>query len=248
MKFFIHTVYRRGAAGLSNLIMSVELGVILASLTDRVLILKDNKTPIANVVQYDGLVRNTYPSQVTDLIDLGLPWIDANEINLASLAPLEICEEPAWSSVCYFPSHLSTETDDFSSFARDRKNVFTIGEELQHVPALSVSGGDGANTLSFYSTFFYLDRSAQLQVHDALRRMKPKPELAALASKIAKDFGPFNAVHIRRGDFKKTLGVTTLDRTGAEAVEAMDAHFSRSKTLLVLTDEAEDPFFDKIKE
>ena len=92
MKFVIHTVYRHGSAGLSNLIMSVELGVVLASLSDRVLILKGNKTPTANVVQYDGLVRNTYPSRVTDLIDLGLPWIDADRINLSSLAPKEICD------------------------------------------------------------------------------------------------------------------------------------------------------------
>ena len=115
------------------------------------------------------------------------------------------------------------------------------------MPALSVSGGEGAETLSYYSTFFYLDRSAQLQMHDALRRMKPKPELAAMANQIARDLGPFNAVHIRRGDFKKTLGVTTLDRTGAEAVEAMDHHFSRDKRLVVLTDEAGDPFFDEIQ-
>ena len=42
VKSVVYTVYRRGGAGLSNLVMSVELGVVLASLTDRVLILKDN--------------------------------------------------------------------------------------------------------------------------------------------------------------------------------------------------------------
>lgn len=247
MKSVVYTVYRRGGAGLSNLVMSVELGVVLASLTDRVLILKDNKTPRANVVRYDGLVLNTYPSRVTDLIDLGLPWIDADKINLAAFAPMEICDKPAWSCVCYFPAHLSTDTSDFWAFAGRRKNFFTIGEDLQHVPALSVSGGKDANTLSFYSPFFYLDRSAELRMHDSLRRMKPKPELAAFANHVVQDLGPFNAVHIRRGDFKKTTGVTTLDRRGAEAIEAMDHHFSRDKRLVVLTDEADDLFFDEIK-
>jgi hypothetical protein len=247
VKSVVYTVYRRGGAGLSNLVMSVELGVVLASLTDRVLILKDNKTPIANIVRYDGLVLNTYPSRVTDLIDLGLPWVDADKINLAAFAPMEICDKPAWSCVCYFPAHLSTVSSDFRAFAGCRKNFFTIGEELQHVPALSVSGGKDGNTLSFYSPFFYLDRSTGLRMHDSLRRMKPKPELAAFANHVAQDLGPFNAVHIRRGDFKKTTGVTTLDRRGAEAIEAMDHHFSRDKRLVVLTDEAEDPFFDEIK-
>ena len=247
MNSVVYTVYRRGGAGLSNLVMSVELGVVLASLTDRVLILKDNKTPIANIVRYDGLVLNTYPSRVTDLIDLGLPWADADKINLAAFAPMEICDKPAWDCVCYFPAHLSTDSSDFRAFAGRRKNFFTIGEELQHVPALSVSGGKDGNTLSFYSPFFYLDRSTGLRMHDSLRRMKPKPELAAFANHVAQDLGPFNAVHIRRGDFKKTTGVTTLDRRGAEAIEAMDHHFSRDKRLVVLTDEAEDPFFDEIK-
>ena len=181
MKSIVHTVYQRGSASLSNLIMSVELGVVLASLTNRVLILKDNKTPKANIVRYDNLVRNTYPSRVTDLIDLGVPWIDADQINLAAFAPMEICDKPAWDCVCYLPAHLSTDSKDFRHFAADQTHFFTVGEELQHVPALSVSGGAEADTLSFYSTFFYLDRAAQLEMHDALWRMKPKPELAAFA-------------------------------------------------------------------
>lgn len=247
MKSIVHTVYRRGSAGLSNLIMSVELGVVLASLTDRVLVLKDNKTPIANVVSYENLVRNTFPSRITDLIDLGLPWIDADQINLAAFAPMEICDKPAWDCVCTMPAHLSRDSEDFRAFAGNRSHFFTVGEELQHVPALSVSGGEEANTLSYYSTFFYLDRATQLEMHDVLRRMKPKPELAALAQRIAQDLGAFNAVHIRRGDFKKTNGVTTLDRASAEAIEAMDHHFGRDERLVVLTDEAHDPFFDEIK-
>ena len=248
MKSIVYNVYRRGNAGLSNLIMSVELGVVLASLTDRVLVLRGNKTPTANIVQYEGLVQNTYPSRITDLIELGVPWIDAEHINLAAYAPHELCDDPAWNSVCYMPSHLSTHSEDFRAFAEGRTHYFTVSEDLQHVPALSVSGGPDDNTLSYYSTFFYLDRAAQQQMHDALRRMTPKPELASFARKISEDLGEFNAVHIRRGDFKQTVGVTTLDRLGEDAIEAMDQHFNRQDRLIVLTDEADDPFFDVIRE
>ena len=247
MKSIVHSVYRHGDSGLSNLIMSVELGVVLASLTDRVLILKGNKAPIGNMVQYGDLVRNTYLSRVTDLIDLGLPWIEAGQIELAALAPKEICDQPAWESVFYLPAGLSTDSHDLRAFAGHRTHYFTVGEELQRLPTLSVSSGADGNTLSYYSTFFYLDRASQLRMYDALRRMKPKPELAAFADQIARDLGVFNAVHIRRGDFKRTIGVTTLDRTGAEAIEAMDHHFSRDERLVILTDEADDPFFDEIK-
>lgn len=247
MKSIIYTVYRNGAAGLSNLIMSFELGVVLAGLTDRVLIVKGNKSPYANVVDYGKTVRNTYPSRVTDLIDLGVPWIDADSVNLAAFVPYEISDKPAWEGVFYHPAHLSTNTSDFRAFVGRRTSVFTVGENLQHVPAIAYSGGADANTLSFYSPFFYLDGPAQVQAYEILRNMKPKPEYAAYASRVADDLGCFNAVHIRRGDFKKTLGVTTLDRTGREAVEALDHHFSRNDRLVILTDEADDPFFDDIK-
>ena len=44
----------------------------------------------------------------------------------------------------------------------------TVDDNLQNIPALSFSGGLEANTLSFYSYFFYLDSGAQLQMLDAL--------------------------------------------------------------------------------
>jgi len=247
MKSLIHTVYQRGSAGLSNLIMSLELGVVLSVLTDRVLVLKGNHSPRANVVRYDGFVSNAHPSRITDLIDLGVPWIDAEQINLASLAPYELCDRPAWDWVFYYPAKLSTETDDYRSFARGRTEFVTAGEDISNVPALSFSGGSHGETLCFYSYFFYLDPAAQLQACEALRRVRPKPELDELAKRVARDLGSFNAAHIRRGDFKSTIGVTTLERAAAEAIEALDWNFSRDDRLVVLTDEAGDPFFDEIK-
>ena len=247
MKSIIHSVYRDGRAGLSNLIMSVELGVVLAELTNRLLVLKNNATPIANVVQYDGIVRNSFPSRVTDLIDLGVPWINAEDINLDAFAPQDLCPVAAWDALFYFPAHLATETDDFVQFARGRSEFITVDDALQHVPALAFTGGQGTETLCFYSYFFYLDRASQLQALDALKRTRPKPPFADLAHRVAADLGSFNAAHIRRGDFKKTMGVTTLERTPGEALEALDHHFSRQDRLLIVTDEAEDPFFEEIK-
>ena len=42
--------------------------------------------------------------------------------------------------------------------------------------------------------------------------MRAKQPFAELAERVAADLGSFNAVHLRRGDFKVTYGVTTLDR------------------------------------
>ncbi len=228
--------------------MSLEIGVVLAALTDRVLVLEGNVSPAGNVVQYDGQILNTYPSRVTDLVDLGIPWMEGTDRKIAAAVPLEVCPQPVWDCVFYYPPNLSITSDDALAFAGKRSSFITIDDELQQVPALSFSCGAEFQTLSFYSYFFYLDSSAQLKALDALSNIKPKPPYQEFADRVVADLGEFNSVHIRRGDFKATIGVTTLIRTGDEALVAMDLHFSRSDTLVILTDEAEDPFFDVIKE
>jgi len=247
VKSLIYDVYRHGQAGLSNLIMSIEVGVVLSRLTDRLLVLRGNKTPLANVVRYGDAVRNTYPSRVTDLIELGVPWTDAENVELVAFAAHELCDQPSWDCVCYFPPWLSTESADILAFARARETFMTVQEELQDVPALAFSGGPKHNTLCFYSYFFYLDRSAQLLALDALRKMRPKAPYAELAQRVAEEMGPFNAVHVRRGDFKMTIGVTTLGRKPKEVVQALDQQFDRNDLLVVLTDEADDPFLLPLK-
>ncbi len=247
MKSLIYNVYRNGNAGLSNIIMSLELGVVLSVLTDRVLVLKGNISPTANVVQYGSRITNKYTSRVTDLLDLGVPFINAEEFRERSVVPHEIGHRSAWESVFCDPSNIAADTDDFRAFAKGRTDIITVGDELQHIPALSFSGGPESNTLSRYCYFFYLGRVAQLQAIDALRRIKPKVPYAHFAERVSKSLGTFNAVHIRRGDFKATTGVTTLDRKPEEVIEALEHHFNRSDLLVILTDEPNDPFFDNIK-
>jgi hypothetical protein len=76
--------------------------------------------------------------------------------------------------------------------------------------------------------------------------MRPKPPYAELARKVSASLGRFNAVHLRRGDFKQTFGVTTRDRTPAEALRVLDESFSPDDPLLILTDERNDPFLEPI--
>ncbi|MGE3520396.1 MAG: hypothetical protein AB7J63_15735, partial [Vicinamibacterales bacterium] len=85
------------------------------------------------------------------------------------------------------------------------------------------------------------------RIDDLLRAMTPKRSLAEFAERVARGLGTFNAVHVRRGDFKQTYGVTTRDRRPEDAIEAMDHHFSRDDVLLILTDERHDPFFEEIR-
>ena len=67
MNYLYYNTYLSGRSGLSNNIMSLELGVVLAFLMERVLVVEGNVSPPANVVDYGGRVSNRYPSKVTDV-------------------------------------------------------------------------------------------------------------------------------------------------------------------------------------
>ncbi len=255
MKYLFYTLYQSGGAGLSNLIMSAEAGVILAHLTDRFLVIDGNTTPLANLVSYGDRVDNTRPSRVTDLIDLPVPWAEPGSVDLQSLESLELTDRHLSDVAFYFPRTLDLSSADARSFARGRDHWLTVSDELDRIPVLRLSeepmtpGGERTQrrNLGFYSYLYYLDAATRRSVYRTLARMRPKPAFAELASRVAADIGSFNAVHLRRGDFKVTFGVTTLDRQPWEAIEALDQTFSRQDTLVILTDERDDPFFRDIK-
>ncbi len=242
LKYLKYPIYRHGSTGFSNLVMSLELGVVMSALLDRVLILEGNATPIANIVEYDSdTVSNRNPGKVTDYFDLPVPWLDEEHACLNGMPAESICGEAFWDvAFCYPPEHRNHS--DLASFLGKRKTAFTVTEQMQDVPVLSLDSGPGADTLGFYSYFFFLDDAHRDFALSTLKRMQPKEPYAGLAAKVADDLGDFNAVHIRRGDFKTTMGKTVLGRTSREAIDAMDIHFSRDHLLVIVTDERDDPF------
>lgn len=257
MRHLFYTNYMSGQAGLSNAIMSIEIGVALAHLTNRFLVLDGNCSPPANVVAYDGRVSNAHPSRVTDLIDIPVPWGEPTSVDLTGLAARELTNLSLGDVVFYFPGTLDVTSADARSFARDREHWLTPTEELDRIPVLRLSeapllpGTDPSRrehrtNLGFYSYQFYLDDETRRSVYRVLQRMRAKQAFAELAARVAAEIGSFNAVHIRRGDFKVTYGVTTLERQPWEAIEALDQVFDRTVPLVIVTDERDDPFFREI--
>jgi len=253
MKYLAYTTYCSGHSGLSNGIMSLEIGTILAHLTNRLLVLEGNESPPANVVQYPGLISNTYPSKVTDLIHLPIPWCETQEVDLTRFDSKEWTSHRLSQCVFSYPPGWETDRKDFQFFAHGRKHRLTYSGEEAEAAVLAMSGGPGVGphqykmgNFTFYSYFFYLDLPHKQKVFDLLKQMVPKKPYRDFANRVVSDLGLFNAVHIRRGDFKKTFGVTTLDRTPQEALEVLGYHFSPNKKLVILTDEIHDPFFQEI--
>jgi len=249
-----YTNYQSGQSGLSNGIMSIEIGVVMAFLTNRFLLLDGNISPPANIVAYDGRVSNEVMSKITDLIDVPVAWSEPDEKELEGIESRELTELSLMDSVFYVPGRLDIESEDAGYFARGRKNWLCETEELFDVPILRVSEKPKAkgheyhrSNLSFYSYFFYFDDETRRSAYQVLQRMKAKAPYAELARKVASDLGDFNAVHMRRGDFKVTYGVTVLDRHPWEAIDALEKHFGHDERLLFCTDERDDPFFDELK-
>ena len=254
MRYLHYTNYRSGHAGLTNGIMSVEIGVILAHLTNRLLVLDGNVSPPANIVAYGGRVDNRQPSRVTDLLDIPVPWVEPGDVDLQGLPSLELTDLPLWDFAFYFPKTLDLSSDDARSFARGRQRWLTADGEYDRIPVLRLTedplvpgSQEHRANLGNYAYQFYLDDETRRSVYRLLQRMQAKRAFADLAKRVADDLGAFNAVHMRRGDFKVTYGVTTLDRRPWEAIEAMDQVFARTDPLVIVTDERDDPFFTEIK-
>lgn len=252
MRQLFYTKYMSGHSGLSNGIMSIEVGVVLAFLTNRFLVLDGNISARPYVVSYGGRVTNDRPCRVTDLIDLPVAWAEPDGTTDLS-GGLDLTDLHLWDVVLPFPCSVDVSSADARSFAHTRTKWVPITEELDRVSVLRVSedpripgSEDRRRNLSFYSYLFYFDNETRRSVYRLLQRMGPKKPYAELARRVAADLGAFNAVHLRRGDFKVTYGVTTLDRQPWEAIDVLDHHFRRQDLLVIATDDRGDPFLDEI--
>jgi len=251
MRFLHHPLYCRGGSGLSNIVMSWELGVVASFLLDRVLVIEGNVSPPANIVQYAGKgVTNRHPARIPDLMEIPVPWIELAAAPYDVASAQALATRGAAEAVFVWPPDRELDTDDFRSFARGRETVITETAETRDLPVVrmfeSTPEGHEMANLGFYSYFFYLDTPTRRVVENLLHAMKPQAPYAALAAKVSRDLGRFNAVHARRGDFKGTFGTTTLDRKPAEMIRVLDRNFDRAETLVILTDERDDPFFDEV--
>jgi hypothetical protein len=251
MKYLDFTLYLRGNCGLSNLMMSMELGVVASFLLDRVLVLEGNVPPPANLVNYPGTdVTNRRGSRVTDLVELPVPWLEDWQVDYDPALAVVMSRGHAMHAVFPWPDAGDAPSADLLRFARDRRHILRQTEASRAAPVVRLfprpADGMSMENFAFYSYFFYLDAPTRRAVHALLRRMRPRAPYAELAAQVSASLGRFNAVHVRRGDFKETFGVTTRDRTAAEAIRVLDESFAQDDTLLILTDERDDPFFDEI--
>jgi len=222
--------------GFSNNKMSLDIAIVLAHLTDRVLVPYRFRLPRRVPVSAGGVLE---PLQIPDLFEIPVPWSDEYLLKTWISTPnaLACPWAPVFESVLCLSGTLPTDDGDFQRFRNGRQYVHVFTQEQDEAPELHIS----THALGHYSYFFYLDEKRRRQVVDLMKRVRPKRPYLEVADRIAASFGSFNAIHLRRGDFvANELSKSKISRAasigGQEIVANLASRMNPDDPLVICTD------------
>ena len=161
-------------SGMSNQIMSIQVGMILSFISNRRLVLHLDH-PLA--FSDHGLFVN-------DLFDINADIVSGSISNMQMFS--------SDFGVCYYSSK---KPDDSFSLGRDCVNILDYN-------SIDI-GGDSPNTLGYYSFKILFEDCKQDYVHNLSHNLRPKERYSILARDIYSEMGCKNSIHVRRGDFCK---------------------------------------------
>jgi len=230
--------------------MSLDIAVILAYLTGRVLVPYRFRLPRRSPTD---LKPGQWPEplSIADLYEIPISWSDEYLFKTWISVPsaVDCMWQPVFDSAFCFPPTLEGDGSHLQDFRNGRPYVYTFDEQQDKAPDLHIH----THTLGHYSHFFYLDEEHHRAVIDLMKRLRPKPPYLQTADRIAAGFGTFNAIHIRRGDFvSNDLAKRKISRaasiTGQEVVANLSSRMHSDEPLVVCTDGSHrDEFFVPIR-
>lgn len=225
-------------SGYSNNKMSLDIAIVLAHLTGRLLVPYRFRLPrrFQLDAQHNQMIE---PMVVPYLFEIPVPWSD--EYLFKTWISVPDAVECAWQSVhesvfC-FPDRPPLDDERFQHFRNGRRYVHSFGEREHAAQDLHIN----AHTLGLFSYFVYLDDERRRAVVDLMRRVKPKRQYLDAAERIAASLGAFNAIHIRRDDFvANELSQKKITRAGSisgqEIVANLASRMNRDDPLIICTD------------
>jgi hypothetical protein len=230
--------------------MSLDLAVVLAHLTGRVLTPYRFRMP--RRVAVDAPADTTVePMLVPDLFEIPVPY--SGEFLFKTWISIPGAVDWTWPSVVdgvfCFPAVPPDADRNFPAFRHGRQHVYALSAMHEDADDLLVR----ADALANYAHFFYLDAARRREVIGLMRRMRPALPYRTAADAIVARLGSFNAVHIRRGDFlRNALTEYKISRTasvsGDEIVENLASRMDRDDPLLICTDGSpQEPVFTAIR-
>jgi hypothetical protein len=218
--------------------MSLDIAVVLAHLTGRVLVPYRFRLPrrVPLDLEPDRVLE---PLLVPDLFDIPVSWSDEYLFKTWISVPdaLESTWAPVFESVLCFPATLPTDAESFQRFRNGRRYVYSFSQEQDEAPDVHIN----THALGHYSYYFYLDDEQRRQVIDLMKRLRPKRPYLEAADRIAASLGSFNAIHVRRGDFvSNELSRRKISRaasvSGQEIVANLASRMRRDDPLVICTD------------
>src|SRR5262245_12114078 len=222
--------------GFSNMRMSLDIAIVLAHLTDRVLVPYRFRLPRRLPTEPGSLLE---PLLVPDLFEIPVPWSDGYLLKTWISAPRALpCPWPSvFESVFCPPGTVPTDDEDFRRFRNGRAHALALTQQQDEAPDLHIT----THALGHYSYFFYLDEARRRRVVDLMKRLWPKRPYLEVADRIAATFGSFNAIHLRRGDFvTNELSKKKISRaasiSGQEIVANLASRMNRDDPLVICTD------------
>jgi hypothetical protein len=225
-------------SGFSNNKMSLDIAVVLAHLTGRVLVPYRFRLPRRAPVDL-GSGQVLEPMLVPDLFDIPVPFSDEYLLKTWISVPDAVrCSwAPVFDSVFCSPQNPPIDDRQFEHFRNGRRHVHSFSEQQDEAPDLHID----TQALGHYSHFFYLDDERRREVVALMKGLRPKTPYAAAADRIVASLGSFNAIHVRRGDFLLNeltrMNITrTTSVTGHEIVANLALRIRREDPLVICTD------------
>jgi GDP-fucose protein O-fucosyltransferase len=234
-------------AGLNNCRMSLDIGVGLAHLTGRTLAPYNVQPPWSSHPLLRRGTDYSDPATILDLFDLPVP-IDracAGESEIVLPGVRSLLQAPVYESVLWVEPAPPIEGDDFQAFRNRREHVAILANEVNEDTDFLVD----VPTLGMYSYFFYGDVNTQSDLRRILGQVRARQPYTDFADRVARSLIPFNAVHIRRGDFlhPESPSQRSNQVTGEEVTNNLASRLSVNDRLVVCTDTSRDDWFAPLR-
>ena len=197
--------YQKGHVGLNNHVIPYTLCIAVSHFLDRDFYFEhetNTRTP-PEYATTDGLhdkfsiLMHSPPSRVSDLLDI--PSRRVYEIDRDVQKKFRI-EDP-------MRSFLTTEAQQQKFGETFIWNYFSLGRDAYIKDSLLENDviEFGSQSLVNATYFFFLDRAEKCSLLDTIK-INYRADLEKLAARISGEFGDFNAIHLRLGDFRSSYG------------------------------------------
>ena len=226
------------SGGLVNLLMELEIRVGLAHLSGRTLV-SPNKMPCQP--QWDDHIYKRYRSAtMMDMFDFPVKHISITKLYKTGFDTLH---ELDWRGQCasqaYYIHGDESQYDAgiIESFRETRQHQWTLPDNDADTWVAIVP----QRTFCNYAYFFLAPESMRKNIRTVISRIQPKSHYLNLAKTISRDLKRFNAIHVRRGDFKSWW---VSKPTPQDILGNIEQVLNKDKPLVILTDNSqEDDFF-----